>query len=86
MEVTIKSDTLDKNCLHYWPRGSFQLFGIPDAQTNEFTGDIFMPMEGDLCFNNFTKESFERFVRDTFPDLDMTFHVATNQQGKIKAH
>lgn len=86
VEVTIKSDTLDKNCLHYWPRGTFQLFGIPDAEKNELTGDIFMPMEGENGFNSFTKESFEKFVKDTFPDLEMDFHVSTNAQGKIRAY
>jgi hypothetical protein len=37
-----------------------------------------MPVDGDTGFNNFTKESFEKFIKETFPDLDMTFHVSTN--------
>lgn len=45
-----------------------------------------MPIEGENGFNNFSKEGFEQFIKDTFPDLDMTFHVQTNAQGKIRAH
>jgi kynurenine 3-monooxygenase len=87
VEVTIKSTSLDNHCLHYWPRGEFSLFGIPDAENNQFTGDIFLPMEGDgLCFNKFTKETFEAFVKDTFPGLDMVFHLRCDEQGKLKVH
>jgi hypothetical protein len=86
VEVTIKSDHLSKNCLHYWPRGTFQLFGIPDAEKNELTGDMFMPMEGEHGFNQFTVDSFLQFIKERFPELDLTFHISTYPDGRIRAH
>lgn len=31
-EVIIKSDKLDRNALHYWPRHTFEIFAVPEKE------------------------------------------------------
>ncbi len=59
-----------KSALHIWPRNSFMLIALPNLD-GSFTCTIFLPLEGDLSFNNIkSKNEVELFFKEYFPDLN----------------
>jgi kynurenine 3-monooxygenase len=72
-ELTIPTDDkgqaqLEKNSLHIWPRESFMLIALPNAD-NTFTCTLFLPFEGDPSFEKLKHdEDVQAFFDETFPD------------------
>ena len=59
---------LEKNALHIWPRESFMLIALPNADAT-FTCTLFFPIEGKPSFENLkTEKEIENFFKATFPD------------------
>jgi kynurenine 3-monooxygenase len=59
---------IEKHALHVWPRGSFMMIALPNAD-GSFTCTLFWPFEGDNSFAALRKESDVRaFFEKEFPD------------------
>ncbi len=59
---------IEKNFLHIWPRGSYMLIALPNAD-GSFTCTLFFPFEGKYSFESLkTKEDMLSFFKDVFPD------------------
>jgi kynurenine 3-monooxygenase len=60
---------LEKHALHIWPRHSFMLIALPNADAS-FTCTLFFPFEGPLSFASLrTPDDVSRFFREQFPDV-----------------
>ena len=60
--------SMEKNCLHIWPRGKFMMIALPNID-GSFTCTLFFPFEGEESFTTLkTKESVKKFFDKTFPD------------------
>lgn len=63
---------LEKHALHIWPRGSFMLIALPNAD-GSFTCTLFLPFEapaGEVSFNTLdTPEKIGVFFAQAFPDV-----------------
>jgi kynurenine 3-monooxygenase len=60
---------LEKNALHIWPRGSFMMIALPNAD-GSFTGTLFWPFEGPNSFAALTDgKSVVTYFEDQFPDV-----------------
>jgi kynurenine 3-monooxygenase len=59
---------IEKHALHIWPRGSFMMIALPNAD-GSFTCTLFWPFEGDNSFAALRKESdVLAFFNEQFPD------------------
>ena len=59
---------LEKHALHIWPRHSFMLIALPNAD-GSFTCTLFYPFDGPRSFAALrTPEDVGRFFREQFPD------------------
>lgn len=59
---------LEKNALHIWPRRSFMMIALPNAD-GSFTCTLFWPFKGPNSFAAIkTSDDLHRFFRDQFPD------------------
>ncbi len=59
---------LEKNALHIWPRGSFMMIALPNAD-GSFTCTLFWPFEGPNSFAALTNEQdVIAYFQDQFPD------------------
>ncbi len=59
---------MEKHALHIWPRRSFMMIALPNAE-GSFTCTLFWPFEGPFGFDNLkTHECVTRFFRQYFPD------------------
>jgi kynurenine 3-monooxygenase len=59
---------IEKHALHIWPRGSFMMIALPNAD-GSFTCTLFWPFTGDNSFAALRKESdVLAFFNDQFPD------------------
>ena len=59
---------IEKNFLHIWPRGSYMLIALPNAD-GSFTCTLFFPFEGEYSFESLdTKEKMLDFFNKVFPD------------------
>ena len=59
---------LEKHALHIWPRQSFMLIALPNADAS-FTCTLFFPFEGPLSFASLrTPDDVTHFFREQFPD------------------
>ena len=59
---------LEKNALHIWPRQSFMMIALPNADAT-FTCTLFWPFEGPLSFDALeTPDDIRRFFEREFPD------------------
>jgi kynurenine 3-monooxygenase len=59
---------LEKNALHIWPRGTYMLIALPNAD-GSFTCTLFLPMEGALSFGRLVDESsIHELFSAQFPD------------------
>jgi kynurenine 3-monooxygenase len=59
---------MEKHALHIWPRGSFMMIALPNAD-GSFTCTLFWPYEGPNSFAALTSESaILRFFEAQFPD------------------
>jgi kynurenine 3-monooxygenase len=60
---------LEKNALHIWPRGSFMMIALPNAD-GSFTGTLFWPFEGPNSFSALTDgKAVVGYFEDQFPDV-----------------
>jgi len=60
---------LDKGALHIWPRESFMLIALPNAD-GTFTCTLFFPLEGKVSFENLKNDTqISNFFKVTFPDV-----------------
>lgn len=70
-ELTIPAGhgaTLEKNALHIWPRESFMMIALPNAD-GSFTCTFFFPFEGDQSFSTLKDDrAVKKFFTETFPD------------------
>ncbi len=59
---------IEKNALHIWPRHSFMLIALPNAD-GSFTCTLFAPFEGENSFEKLgTEEEVTRWFQRFFPD------------------
>ena len=59
---------IDKNFLHIWPRGSYMLIALPNAD-GSFTCTLFFPFEGEYSFESLdSKDKVVDFFKKIFPD------------------
>jgi kynurenine 3-monooxygenase len=59
---------LEKNALHIWPRGSFMMIALPNAD-GSFTCTLFWPFEGPNSFAALTDaQAVIAYFQDQFPD------------------
>jgi kynurenine 3-monooxygenase len=59
---------LEKNALHIWPRGSFMMIALPNAD-GSFTCTLFLPFEGEKSFAALqTREDVRCFFEAEFPN------------------
>lgn len=59
---------MEKNALHIWPRHSFMLIALPNAD-GSFTCTLFAPFEGKHGFDNIkTEADLEEYFNHYFPD------------------
>ena len=59
---------LEKNALHIWPRQSFMMIALPNADAT-FTCTLFWPFEGPVSFAALkTSDQIQRFFEREFPD------------------
>ncbi len=59
---------LEKNALHIWPRRSFMMIALPNAD-GSYTCTLFWPFEGDNSFAAIrTEDDLRRFFLKEFPD------------------
>ncbi len=59
---------IEKNALHIWPRHSFMLIALPNAD-GSFTCTLFAPFEGENSFAKLrTEEEVTRWFQKFFPD------------------
>jgi kynurenine 3-monooxygenase len=59
---------LERNALHIWPRGSFMMIALPNAD-GSFTCTLFWPFEGPNSFAALTIEKeVVAYFKDQFPD------------------
>lgn len=87
-EVTIVGDgpawPFDPRALHVWPREDCLLVGFPNQQReHQFTGTLFMPLDGALSFNAIgSPGQLRAFFAQSFPDLaGLTPHLADDFFG-----
>jgi kynurenine 3-monooxygenase len=79
---------LDKNALHIWPRESFMLIALPNADAT-FTCTLFFPLEGEVSFENLKSDAqIMDFFRSTFPDAvdlmpDLLNNFKTNPTSSL---
>lgn len=60
---------LEKNALHIWPRRSFMMIALPNAD-GSFTCTLFWPFEGPNSFASIKNENdLMRFFNEQFPDV-----------------
>jgi kynurenine 3-monooxygenase len=60
---------IEKNALHIWPRGSFMMIALPNAD-GSFTCTLFFPFEGPKSFAALqTQEEVKAFFETEFPDV-----------------
>jgi kynurenine 3-monooxygenase len=59
---------LEKNALHIWPRKSFMMIALPNAD-GSFTCTLFLPFEGEYGFARLhSGEAVKEFYEEQFPD------------------
>lgn len=59
---------LEKNALHIWPRKSFMMIALPNAD-GSFTCTLFLPFDGEIGFNRLgSGEAVRNFYEEQFPD------------------
>jgi len=59
---------LEKNALHIWPRKSFMMIALPNAD-GSFTCTLFFPFEGEIGFAQLgSGEAVRNFYEEQFPD------------------
>lgn len=60
--------TMEKNALHIWPRQSYMMIALPNAD-GSFTCTLFWPFKGNSSFESIkTEDDLRRFFQDTFAD------------------
>lgn len=60
--------SIEKNALHIWPRKSFMMISLPNAD-GSFTVTLFWPFEGENSFASIQNESdLQSFFQAQFPD------------------
>jgi kynurenine 3-monooxygenase len=79
---------MEKHALHIWPRGSFMMIALPNAD-GSFTGTLFWPYEGPNSFAAMkSEEDVLVFFRDQFPDAvalipDLAAQFLANPTGPL---
>src|SRR4029079_5751207 len=79
---------LEKHALHIWPRGSFMMIALPNAD-GSFTCTLFWPFEGPNSFAALrTEADVVAYFRDQFPDAvplipDLGPAFLTNPTGSL---
>lgn len=79
---------LEKHALHIWPRGSFMMIALPNAD-GSFTCTLFWPFEGENSFAALKKESdvlafFEKQFPDAVPLMpDLAHDFLHNPTGSL---
>lgn len=79
---------LEKNALHIWPRGTYMLIALPNAD-GSFTCTLFFPHEGEFSFDTLnTAEKVQSFFEKQFPDAvphltNLTEEFLNNPVGKL---
>lgn len=79
---------LEKDALHIWPRESFMLIALPNADAT-FTCTLFFPLEGEVSFENLKSDTqIVNFFRSTFPDVvelmpDLLIDFKTNPTSSL---
>jgi kynurenine 3-monooxygenase len=59
---------MEKNALHIWPRGTYMLIALPNAD-GSFTCTLFFPNEGEISFAGLdTVEKVKAFFQEKFAD------------------
>lgn len=59
---------MEKNALHIWPRGTYMLIALPNAD-GSYTCTLFLPYEGTPSFASLkTPEDVQKFFEQEFPD------------------
>lgn len=62
------SHRLEKHALHIWPRKSFMMIALPNAD-GSFTCTLFFPLHGPMSFDHLqSPEDVRRFFDEQFPD------------------
>ncbi|HZX74172.1 MAG TPA: NAD(P)/FAD-dependent oxidoreductase, partial [Cyclobacteriaceae bacterium] len=60
---------LEKGALHIWPRESYMLIALPNAD-GTFTCTLFFPLEGEVSFHALKSDAqIKDFFQATFPDV-----------------
>ena len=79
---------LEKNALHIWPRGSYMLIALPNAD-GSFTCTLFFPHEGAISFESLNSpEKVQAFFEEEFADaiphlVNLQEEFAQNPVGKL---
>lgn len=60
---------MDKNVLHIWPRNTFMMIALPNAEDNSFVVTLFMPFEifESLKSDQDLIQLFEKYFPDALP-------------------
>ncbi len=98
-ELSIPADSkgngfqMEKNALHIWPRGSFMMIALPNAE-GDYTCTLFLSnKKGEYNFGNLnSKEAVSNFFKNVFPDaillmptlLEDFFHNPTGRLLTVK--
>lgn len=79
---------LEKNALHIWPRGSYMLIALPNAD-GSFTCTLFFPHKGEISFESLNSpEKVQAFFEEEFADaiphlVNLQEEFAQNPVGKL---
>jgi len=79
---------LEKNALHIWPRGSYMLIALPNAD-GSFTCTLFFPNKGTVSFESLdTPEKVQAFFEEEFKDaiphlVNLQEEFTNNPVGKL---